>query len=492
MEILKKYATKKLIFMSAFIFSGIYTVLYIIGKLTNNSTVSADLTSLNSLMSTISTIITVVQIVFYVSLAVALIGTVLGGVYFFTKDKSDYVMLGEFVGYALSFVLLALSVSGINALVKVVKVMASGDYSSILSMDYSGMQSALERTGDCMNYFQWLMIILFVFNLFIFLVMKNIIKLNGFSYSLDENAGAGGRIISYDPQTGQPIYENVSQSSGTNSNVDLGAFFKSKNGKIVIGVIAAIVVAFGGYKIYDTYFNKTTIKVLENVEVEFNGYDGHGAIDSCRIGDIDYDKTDSELASFINSISLDYDYSNYNLKNGDEVEITAIYDHDKAEALKLDMEETTKKVKVKGLIERYEKASEVPDKVVNNVKKLMDEEVKESYDDRQSSYSSYKSSFVSMYYAYDESDSSMPNDSCIGIYKIDYTTTFGSSTETETYYIAAYVEKINGAYSEDKKHSVYTMTLYDSQYDHITDESQVEDAIKDDYSFEECKLSKFE
>ena len=489
MEILKKYATKKLIFMSAFIFSGIYTVLYIIGKAMSGSTVSSDISSLTSLMSTISTIITVIQIVFYLSLAVALIGAVLGGVYFFTKDKSDYVMLGEFVGYALSFVLLALSVSGINALVKVVKVMASGDYSSILSMDYSGMQSALERTGDCMNYFQWLMIILFVFNLFIFLVMKNIIKLNGFSYSLDENAGAGGRIISYDPQTGQPIYENVSQSSGTNSNVDLGAFFKSKNGKIVIGVIATIVVAFGGYKIYDTYLNKTTVKLLENVEVEFTGFDGSGRVNACRLGDVDYDKTDVELTNFINSITLKYDVKD-TLKNGDEVEITATYDHDKADALKLNIEDATTKVKVKGLTERYKTASKVPNKISSDVKKLMDEEVKERYDDRQSSYSSYKSSFVSMYYAYDESDLSMPNDYCIGIYKIDYTTTFGSSTETETYYIAAYLNKINSDYSTSDKHTVYTTNLYDSSYKKLSDESQLETAVED--RFDDYQISKFD
>lgn len=491
MEILKKYATKKLIFMSAFIFSGIYTVLYIIGKLMNGSSVSSDISSVTSAMSALSAVITIIQIVFYLSLIVSFIGMILSAVYFFTKDKSDYVMLGELVGYALSSALLAMSVSGINAIVKAIKVMSSGDYSALMTMDYSSMQSAVERAGNCMNYFQWVMIILFIFNLFVFLVMKNVIKMSNFSYSLSSGATAGQRIVSYDPQTGKPIYENVASTNDTGTSVNVGAFFKSKNGKIVLGVVIAVIVVFGGYKIYDTYFNKTTVDILENVTVEFEGYDGSGRVASCQMGDVDYDKTDAELTSFINSISLKYD-TDRTLKNGDEIEITATYDHDQADALKLNIEDATKKVKVKGLIERYKKASEVPNKTSSDVKKKMDEEVKESFDDRQSSYVSYKSSFVSMYYGYDKSESLSPNDYCIGIYKIDYTSSFGSTPRTETYYIAAYLNNINSEYSSSEDDSVYTTTLHDSSYNRLTDESQIEAALKEDYRFEKLDLTKFD
>lgn len=491
MEILRKYATKKLIFMSAFIFSGIYTVLYVIGKLMDGNTISSDLSSVSSAMSALSAIITIVQIVFYLSLIISFIGMILAAVYFFTKDKSDYVMLGELIGYALSSVLLAMSVSGINAIIKVVKILSSGDYSSIMTMDYSGMQSAMERAGDCMNYFQWVMIILFIFNLFVFLVMKNVIKLNNFSYSLSSGPTAGQRIVSYDPQTGKPIYENVTPTNETGSSVNVGAFFKSRNGKIVLGVIIVVIVAFGGYKIYDNYFNKTTVDLLENVTVEFEGYDGSGRVTSCQLGDVEYDKTDAELTSFINSVSLDYD-TKRTLKNGDEIEITATYDHDLADELKLNIEDATKKVKVKGLIERYKKASEVPNKTSSDVKKKMDEKVKASFDDRQSSYTSYKSSFVSMYYGYDKSDSSSPNDYCIGIYKIEYTSSFGSTSNTETYYIAAYMNHINSEYSSSENDSVYTTTLHDSSYNKLTDESQIEAALKEEYRFEDVELTKFE
>lgn len=496
MEFLKKYATKKFIFMSAFIFSGIYTVLYIIGKIVDGDALSLDYSSASTAISTLSTLITVIQIVFYLSLVIAVIGLILAGVYYFVKDKTDFVMLGEFVGYAISSVLLGLSVSGINAIIKLAKAVTSGDYSSYLTMDYSGVMDAMERASSCMEYFQWVMIIMFIFNLVIFLIMKNVIKVNNFSYSLGETVGAQGqRIVSYDPQTGKPIYENtVHTATGSgfqSSSVNIGGFFKSKNGKIVLGVIIAVVVAFGGYKIYDTYFNKTAISLLENVEVEFSGYDGSGRISSCKIGNIDYDKTNAELANFVNTIYLDYDVKD-DLKNGDEIEITAVYDQSRAEELKLDVKDATKKVKVKGLIERYKKATDVPSKTSSAVKKKMDEQIKEKYDDQQSSYSSYKSSFISMYYAYDEDSSYSPADYCIGVYKIEQTTNYGTNPETTTFYALAYMNGINSGYSDEDNQRVYTSVLYDSSYKRLTDESKIQSALEDTYYFADHKITKFE
>lgn len=497
MDLLKKYATKKKIFLTAFIYSGIYTVLCLIGNLMGDSSLSGDISSATAILSTLSTMITVLQIVFYVMLIVAIIVTVLAGVYFFLKDKSDYVMLGEFIGYAISSVLLLLSISGINAICKVVKVVASGDYSSYLSMDYTSMMSSIETAGDCLNYFKWIMIILFVLNLIVFLIIKNVIKLNNFSYSLVEGVSTGGerKIVSYDPQTGEPIYEEVPAGDTVNNvsnqpSFDIKGFLKTKNGKIVVGVIAAVILVFGGYKIYDTYFNKTTIDLLENVKVEFSGYDGNGRVSSCHIGDIDYDKTNAELQSFINSISLDYGNDN-DLKNGDEIEINAVYDQTKAEELKLDIKNATKTVKVKDLTERYKKASEVPSKTSSAIKKLMDEEMKADYDERESSYRTYKTSFISMYYAYDEESTTSSADYCIGVYKIEQTSTSGDTPETQTYFAIAYMGGVDSSYSSENKKSIYTTNLYNDDYDTFSDESQVEAAVKNNRRFNDHKVSKF-
>lgn len=495
MEFLKKHATKKKIFLSALIYSGIYTVLCLISSLMDSSASSTSYDSMESILMTIASMITIVQVIFYAMLVIAVIIAVLAAIYFFKKDKSDYVMLIEFVGYVISSALLLFSMSGINAMCKVIRVYTSGDYSSYLSMDYTSMMSSIETAVDCMNYFKWVMIIMFVINLVVFLIIKNVIKLNAFSYNLGESSGSvgGGRIVSYDPQTGEPIYENTSTTQTTNSGetvANMKAFFKTKNGKIVVGVIALVIIAFGGYKIYDTYFNKTAISLLENVEVEFTGYDGAGRISSCSMGDVEYDKTDAELTSFVNSVSLDYENTG-ELKNGDEVTINAVYNQTTAEQLKLDVQDATVTVKVKGLTERYTKASKVPSKTSSAIKKLMDEEMKKDYDERTSSYYSYTTSFVAMYYAYDEEDASYPNDYCIGVYKVDQTSTFGATTETETYYAIAYVSGINSSFSSDEVGTINTTNLYGSGYQKLTDESQIQSAIEDSYRFSDHKISKF-
>lgn len=496
MELLKKYATKKKIFMSAFIYSAVYAAIWLISNLMTSGVSTTDYSSMVSLVSTLASMITVFQIIFYVMLAAAIVIAVLAGVYFFTKDKSDYVMLGEFIGYGISSILLVFSVSGINALCKVIKVYSSGNYSSALTMDYISMVKSVETALNCMDYFRWIMIIMFVLNVFVLLVMKNVIKLSNFSYSLVDGVTTGnGEIIGYDPQTGKPIYQQSNNPGNTTVRSGEGLtnikdFFKTKNGKITLGVIVAVIVTFGGYKIYDTFFNKTTIRLLENVEVEFNGYDGAGRVSSCRIGDVEYDKTNAEIASFVNSVTLSYDKAD-ELKNGDEIEVTATYNQTTAEELKLDVQDATVKVKVKGLTERYKKASEVPHKTSSAIKKSMDEEMKNDYDSRQSDYYSYKTSFVSMYYAYDKENTYSPSDYCIGVYKVEYNSNYGSTPKTETFYAIAYINGVNSSYSTKEKKSIYTTNLQNTSYEKVTDESQIQSAIEKNYRFDDHTITKF-
>lgn len=497
MDIIKKYATKKIIFLTGFIYSAIYAGLFLVTKVMgqNFDFSATDMSSLKTLISSLSSIITVIQILFYVMLVVAIVIAILAAVYYFTKDKKDYVILGELIGYGISGALLLFSVSGFNAACKVIKVFTSGDYSSLYSMDYTSMMSSMQTASSCLKGFNWAILIVFVFNLFVFLVIKKVIKMGSFSYSLDENIMVSGerKIVSYDPQTGEPIYEDAPVSTNVQAGQtmeNVKSFFKTKNGKIALSVIAAVIVLFGGYKVYDTYFNKTTISLLDNVKVEFTGYDGAGRISTCQMGSVEYDKTNAEIASFVNSIRLDYDVKT-DLENGDEVTISAVYNQTTAENLKLDVKNATKTVKVKGLIERYKKASEVPNKTASAIKKGMDEEMKNDYDNRSSAYSTYKTSFVAMYYAYDEDNKSYPNDYCIGVYKVEYTSNYGSTPQTETYYAMAYINGVNSNYSVNDKKTIYTSNVYGSGYQKVTEESQIEDALEDNYRFDDHEITKF-
>lgn len=500
MDLIRKYATKKKIFMSSFIYSGVVTILYFLLKLIGEGAAD-DLTSSMSSLSAIASFITIIQIIFYLMIIGAIAITVLAAIYFFTKDKKDYVVLSELVGYGISTVLLAMAIPGMNILFKLVRAATSGDYSSLTSINYTSAMSSLETAGNCLDYFTWVIIILFIINLAVYLMVKGVIK-TGFNYNLNETAGTvvgDKKIVSYDPQTGAPIYEDVSSggSTGSGTTINVGAgvasaqsFLKSKNGKIVLGVVVLVVVAFGGYKIYDTFFNKTKIDLLENVQVEFTGYDGSGRINICRMGDVEYDKTNAEIASFVNSVTLNYD-TKTDLKNGDEVTINAVYNQTMADELKLDVQGATKTIKVKGLTERYKKASEVPSKTSSAVKKLMDEEMKEDYDNRNSSYYSFKTSFVGMYYAYDADDTSSPADYCIGLYKVDYTSNYGSTPTTETYYAIAYMNGINSSYSPEVKRTIYTTNLYGSGYKKVTEESEVLGVLESNYRFSDHKITKF-
>ena len=117
--------------------------------------------------------------------------------------------------------------------------------------------------------------------------------------------------------------------------------------------------------------------------------------------------------------------------------------------------------------------------------------MKNDYDNRSSAYSTYKTSFVSMYYAYDEDNKSYPNDYCIGVYKVEYTSNYGSTPQTETYYAMAYINGVNSNYSVNDKKTIYTSNVYGSGYQKVTEESQIEDALEDNYRFDDHEITKF-
>ena len=125
------------------------------------------------------------------------------------------------------------------------------------------------------------------------------------------------------------------------------AFFKTKNGKIVIGVIGAIVIAFGGYKVWDTFFNKTVIDAFMNVTVSFDGYNTEGEARVENAG-IDYDMTNDDLAQFVGDISFEVE-NNGTLSNGDKVTVKAVYSKETAKQLKAVLKEETKQFDVSGL-----------------------------------------------------------------------------------------------------------------------------------------------
>lgn len=97
MDILMKYAKKKTVFILSTVLSGIVTLLYLISKFGPTTSSNVNINDINELAGTIGSMVTIIQIIFYLFIILAIVTAILSGVYFFKKNKQEYVMLGEFI-----------------------------------------------------------------------------------------------------------------------------------------------------------------------------------------------------------------------------------------------------------------------------------------------------------------------------------------------------------------------------------------------------------
>lgn len=510
MDILMKYAKKKTVFILSTVLSGIVTILYLISKFGSVSTSSnTSINDLDSIANMIGSMITVVQIVFYAFVILAIATAILSGVYFFKKNKQEYVMLGEFIASCINSALLLLSISGVNAICRVVRVAISGDYSSLMSLDSVNMLSSITSAASNLKYFMYLSIIVFILNMVVLLIAKKVINIQGFTFTFDEVVSqANDETVneSQDTSTGEIPTEPSSSNASTTSEktaptIDseklktatkdgvnkIKDFIKTKNGKITLGVIIAVIIVFGGYKIYDKFFNYTSIDLTSDITIKFDGKDGKGYISDFDYK-IDYDKSNDKLVNFVDSVYPDYEYSS-DLSNGDDVVIKMKYSKETAKANNIKVTSDSKTFKVKGLIESYKKASDLPKKLISTLETEAADEIKDKYTDR-SSYT-YKTEFDSLWFA--KAGKSSFDDQAIAVYKLDstYTSSFSGEQTTETSYVISYVDDVDSGYLKDSdKHYWYTTHLYDSAYNRLNDPSGIEDALRnkfDDYTLEKIK-----
>lgn len=171
------------------------------------------------------------------------------------------------------------------------------------------------------------------------------------------------------------------------------AFLKTKNGKMILGAVIVVVLAFVGYKIWDTFFNKTVIDAFANMTVSYDGYDGAGEA-YINESDIDYDMTNAQLAQFVGDISFDIE-NNGELSNGDKVTVTAIYSKETAKQLKVVLKEESKQFDVSGLIVKYQSASEIDKTLYQKAyNAALQESTNSSYYDTDSKRTFYKSYYI--------------------------------------------------------------------------------------------------
>ena len=245
-------------------------------------------------------------------------------------------------------------------------------------------------------------------------------------------------------------------------------FVKSKNGRIIIAVAGIIVVVFTGYKIWDTFFNKTVIDVFTHMQVIYEGYNGEGRAEVDEYS-IDYDMTDENLGQFVDNITFNIE-NNGKLSNGDQVTVKAIYSKETAKQLKVVLKEETQIFEVSGLTVKYQSAQEIDQDVYQRAYEKAIEKSKEvSYFGDETIKTFYKA-----YYVIDDSKTISYQDNYLVFVFSEVYQDFDWQTYQnieKTRYICYYTS-VDSSYDSEEAY-MYKSYLYDESYDYISDESKI-------------------
>jgi len=261
-----------------------------------------------------------------------------------------------------------------------------------------GNGQTLSANDSLFNIIALFVLVLVVIHVFVMLRLDDMIHVTLLDAYLP--AGKGQTIQSPPPvhqtvteDTAAPTQEVKTPAEPVITKEKAIAFLKTKNGKMILGAVIVVVLAFVGYKIWDTFFNKTVIDAFANMTVSYDGYDGAGEayVDE---SDIDYDMTNAQLAQFVGDISFDIE-NNGELSNGDKVTVTAVYSKETAKQLKVVLKEESKQFDVSGLIVKYQSASEIDKTLYQKAyDAALQESTNSSYYDTDSKRTFYKSYYI--------------------------------------------------------------------------------------------------
>lgn len=319
-----------------------------------------------------------------------------------------------------------------------------------------------------------------ILHLFMLLRLDRIIHVN----ALDAYLPLGKGNMS-DHDTVHVTAQQTQEQSQTTSTQSTGEpiitqekaqqFFKSKNGKIVIGVVIVAIIAFVGYKVWDTFFNKITVDAFANMQVEFDGYDGSGKA-YIKDSDIDYDRTNAQLEQFIQTISFDIE-KNGELSNGDKVKVKAVYSQETAKQLKVVLKEETKEFEVSGLTIKYQNAAEIDKDIYTKAYNTAIQEASgPSYND------STKTFYKAYYVKQDQKDIADQNNRLVFVFKETYTSyDYSASQDVEKTRYMYYYTSFDSSYDGDEY--MYDARLYKvGSYDYVTEENDVLPSLQDKFS----------
>ena len=334
-----------------------------------------------------------------------------------------------------------------------------------------GNGQTLSANDSLFNIIALFVLALVVLHVFVMLRLDDMIHVT----VLDAYLPAGKNQVTQSQMVEEPIQDISSvqedlqeQKEPLMTKEKAVAFFKTKNGKIVIGVIGAIVIAFGGYKVWDTFFNKTVIDAFMNVTVSFDGYNTEGEARVENAG-IDYDMTNDDLAQFVGGISFEVE-NNGTLSNGDKVTVKAVYSKETAKQLKAVLKEETKQFDVSGLTVKYQSASEIDQALYKQAYNKAIEETK----DVSAFHEDTKETFYKAYYVKaQEEQLSYQRNYLVFVFDETYQSyDFTKNQDVEKKRYACYYTEFDSSYNPDEVYMTHSY-LYNDSYTYVENESEI-------------------
>ena len=339
-----------------------------------------------------------------------------------------------------------------------------------------GNGQTLSANDSLFNIIALFVLVLVVIHVFVMLRLDDMIHVT----LLDAYLPAGKNQMMQSQTVEEPIQDISSvqedlqeQKEPLMTKEKAVAFFKTKNGKIVIGVIGAIVIAFGGYKVWDTFFNKTVIDAFMNVTVSFDGYNTEGEARVENAG-IDYDMTNDDLAQFVGGISFEVE-NNGTLSNGDKVTVKAVYSKETAKQLKAVLKEETKQFDVSGLTVKYQSASEIDQALYKQAYNKAIEETK----DVSAFHEDTKETFYKAYYVKaQEEQLDYQRNYLIFVFNETYQSyDYTKNQDVEKKRYACYYTEFDSSYNPDEVYMTHSY-LYNDLYTYVENESDIIPALQ--------------
>lgn len=310
--------------------------------------------------------------------------------------------------------------------------------------------------------FMLLALVSFLIDLFAILRLDEKVYVTNFDHMLPSNTLTQ---VSMDANQEAGNAEGTMTPTATKEpvQVDFAGFFKSKSGKIVIAIVAVIVVAFAGYKVWDNFFNYTVVDAFKDAEMVFDGYDGEGR-SYFSLNSIDYDSDNDDIEIFMYSVTGEIEGDDSNLSNGDKVKVVLSYSESEAKALNIKFKEESKEYEVEGLVQLYKDAASLDQ---NLVKKALGD-VEEYIDAKEDNERTLKS----VYYTYPEKQGKYTSYYDYNLYFVfegKEKSYFDDKEETRYY---AYKVNFNSGYDVESNY-LYGSKLTDEEYNYITDEKDI-------------------